>query len=160
MFWINPMKGPYYTLSLRFHQKDTARHRSYPPPPPPHPITSNPLWLLFFLFVFIFILLPFLPLLICFSFGVIVSECPAWLARGGSFRVACLPAEDDWLVAGKSFLVQRISDDRSVDADVSVSGHKGGVPSFLLRRGDKNTFVRLASEGSYVYLSFWSFMHA
>lgn len=28
MFWINPMKGPYYTLSFRFHQRETASQRS------------------------------------------------------------------------------------------------------------------------------------
>lgn len=28
MFWINPMKGPYYTLSFRFHQRETASQHS------------------------------------------------------------------------------------------------------------------------------------
>lgn len=62
-------------------------------PSPPTTSDCSP-----FLFVFIFILLPFLFLLICFfkrCYCQRVSWHASWLARGSSFRAACL-AEGGW----------------------------------------------------------------
>lgn len=106
VFWINPMKSPYYTLSFRSHQRDTASQRFKPAP------LLFPLSHLRLLSFSVCVYLYFTPLslfIILFSFSSLWCDCQrvswhaGWLARGGFFQRRLFTRRrlrmiDSWLV--------------------------------------------------------------
>lgn len=130
MFWINPVKGPYYTLLSQ--RIDKVRQ------------LSNHNWLLLFpfWFIFIFILSFFNNLFSLSCYCQQASWCACWLARGSLFSDAySRNDEDDWLVAAKSLLVQCMFVAWQENQPRCLSHHEH---SFLLQREDVNTLVRWA----------------
>lgn len=130
MFWINPVKGPYYILLSQ--RIDKVRQ------------ISNHNWLLLFQFwfIFIFILSFFNNLFSLSCYCQQASWCSCWLAQGSFFNDAYLRNdEDDWLVAAKSLLVQYmfVAWQEHQPRCLSQREH-----SFLLQRKYVNTLVRWA----------------